>query len=321
MTYYLKRWQEHGHDRLYVNAGRSKVGWIDLKTGRATSTTEQGWPSPVEGMVKQWLASNGLGHLQVQLAPRKRGDEVTAQEYLARRDQSRSSAQPTGDLRAESSLVAWGTKASRQTDPVGQSWDLAKNRPGSSAHAAARTHSTWWRRLGRAMGMRTKDQAWRIGAEGEEIVAQTLRWARLRGWRVLHAVPVGARGTDIDHVLIGPAGVITVNTKHHRGKKVRVKPDVVFVGEDAKKYGQVSQYEAARAAKLLTAAAGRRVPVRSAVVIVGAKSLRGSRSAGVEIMPKSHLLVWLLFQRRVLGRAEVAQLYELARRSTTWQSG
>lgn len=209
----------------------------------------------------------------------------------------------------------------RQQDPVDQGWDLAKNRPGSTAHAAARTHATWRRQLGRAMGMRTKDQAWRIGAEGEEIVAQTLRWARLRGWRVLHAVPVGARGTDIDHVLIGPAGVITINTKHHRGKKVRVKPEAVFVGKDAKKYGQVSQYEAARTAKLLARAAGRHVPVRSAVVIVGAKSVRGSRSAGVEIMPKSHLLVWLLFQRRILSRSEVGELYELARRSTTWQSG
>jgi hypothetical protein len=31
------------------------------------------------------------------------------------------------------------------------------------------------------------------------------------------------------------------------------------------------------------------------------------------------LLVWLLFQRRTLGRAEIDQLYEIARRSTTWQ--
>jgi hypothetical protein len=302
MTYQLVRWQRYGHDRLYVNSGRGKLGWIDLKTGQPNSATEQGWPSPVQGMVEQWLAQNGFGQLRVQLVPRPRGDEVTTDEFLARLDAHRSTGPaPVGTL-----------------DSPGR--DLAKNRPGSSAYAAARTHTTWWRQLGRAMGARTKDQAWRIGGEGEELVGQTLRWARPLGWRVLHAVPVGDRGSDIDHVLIGPGGVITVNTKHHRGQRVRVKSDVVFVGKAAKKYGQISQHEAARAARLLTAAARRPVAVRSAVVIVGAKSVRGSRSAGVEVMPKSHLLMWLLFQRRILGRAEVDQLYEIARRSTTWQT-
>ncbi|MGZ0153758.1 nuclease-related domain-containing protein (plasmid) [Kribbella sp. WER1] len=321
MTYQLNRWQEYGHDRLYVNSGSRKVGWIDLKTGRSTSTTDTGWPHPVEGMVKHWLANNGLEDLQVQLAPRRFGDEVTTQEFLARLDQSRNPA-PADNVRGRAtSSGARGTEGTQQPDPAGQGWDLAKNRPGSSAQAAARKHTTWWRQLGRALGFRTKDQAWRIGAEGEQLVAQTLRWARLRGWRILHAVPVGTRGADIDHVLIGPGGVITINTKHHPGKKVRAKPDVVFVGKDAKKYGQISQHEATRAARLLTAAADRPVSVRAAVVVVGAKSVRGSRSAGTEVMPRSHLLVWLLFQRRVLGRTEVARLYEIARRSTTWTPG
>ncbi|GAA1616326.1 hypothetical protein GCM10009789_82880 [Kribbella sancticallisti] len=309
MTYNLNRWQGYGHDRLYVNAGSRKIGWIDLKTGRVKVTSPAGWPSPIEGMVQQWLASNGLGHLRVKLKPRKRGDEITTQEFLDRIDRSRDDDQQPA--------VALSIKSQRRRSNAGT--DLAKNRAGSAAYAAAQERSTWWRSLGRAMGMRTEDQAWRIGAEGEQIVARTLQWARLRGWRVLHAVPVGARGSDIDHVLIGPAGVITINTKHHSGQKVRAKPEVVFVGGAAKRYGQAAQYEANRAAKLLTAAAGRPVTVLSAVVIVGAKSVRGSRSAGVEIMPKSHLLVWLLFRRRTLSRTDVDELYELARRSTTWQ--
>jgi hypothetical protein len=39
------------------------------------------------------------------------------------------------------------------------------------------------------------------------------RWAAAAGWHVLHAVPIGTRGTDIDHVVIGPFGLVTVNTK------------------------------------------------------------------------------------------------------------
>ncbi|MGJ9403557.1 nuclease-related domain-containing protein [Arthrobacter sp. KK5.5] len=37
-------------------------------------------------------------------------------------------------------------------------------------------------------------------------------------WAVLHAVPVGAGTADIDHVLIGPAGVFTLNTKDHNNR-------------------------------------------------------------------------------------------------------
>jgi len=37
---------------------------------------------------------------------------------------------------------------------------------------------------------------------------------------VLHAVPIGGRGSDIDHVLIGPGGVFVLNTKTHPGGKI-----------------------------------------------------------------------------------------------------
>ncbi|MDP9431276.1 MAG: NERD domain-containing protein [Actinomycetota bacterium] len=51
--------------------------------------------------------------------------------------------------------------------------------------------------------MKTDERAWRIGADGEKAVAARLAELGDR-WRVLHAVPVGERGSDIDHVVIGP---------------------------------------------------------------------------------------------------------------------
>ena len=50
-----------------------------------------------------------------------------------------------------------------------------------------------------------------------------------KGWHVLHSVPVGDRGADIDHVVIGPAGVFTLNTKNHTGQRVSVTASNVFV--------------------------------------------------------------------------------------------
>lgn len=42
------------------------------------------------------------------------------------------------------------------------------------------------------------DAAWRKGAEGERAVAKTL--GKLGDqWTVLHSVPIGTKGTDIDH--------------------------------------------------------------------------------------------------------------------------
>ena len=51
---------------------------------------------------------------------------------------------------------------------------------------------------------------------------------------MLDAVPVGTGSTDIDHVLVGPGGVFTINTKHHLGQPVWVARRTLMVaGEDA----------------------------------------------------------------------------------------
>ncbi len=56
---------------------------------------------------------------------------------------------------------------------------------------------------------------WNQGAEGELAVASCL--ARLGPeWTVLHSIPVGNGTSDIDHVVIGPGGVFTINTKTMR---------------------------------------------------------------------------------------------------------
>jgi Nuclease-related domain len=53
------------------------------------------------------------------------------------------------------------------------------------------------------------------GAAGEEHVGSLLEELSEGGWRVIHDVSLG-RG-NVDHVLIGPAGVFTVETKSHPG--------------------------------------------------------------------------------------------------------
>jgi len=133
--------------------------------------------------------------------------------------------------------------------------DLALNRPGRAARDQAVAH----RRaapvrtvVARVLGIHTDERAWRIGADGEEAVAAPLG----AGWRVLHAVPVGERGSDIDHVVIGRAGVFIVNAKHRPRARVWVGGETFMVNGHRQPYVRNSRHEATRASRLLTAAGG-----------------------------------------------------------------
>ncbi len=53
------------------------------------------------------------------------------------------------------------------------------------------------------------------GATGEEQVGALLDGLQWRGWRAIHDLSLG-RG-NVDHILIGPGGIFTVETKSHAG--------------------------------------------------------------------------------------------------------
>ena len=61
---------------------------------------------------------------------------------------------------------------------------------------------------------------WLRGAIGEEKVGEIVDGLGAQGWRAIHDAWTG-RG-NIDHILIGPAGLFTVETKSHAG---RIDPD------------------------------------------------------------------------------------------------
>ncbi|MFG1820613.1 nuclease-related domain-containing protein [Kribbella sp. NPDC049174] len=278
------RWQRYGHDRLYVHGPDGELGWVDLKTDAIHAKTNRSWSTTADRAVAEWKSRN-------------------------LNDQPRATSPPA----SSSPRVS--------TAPQVREWhgrDLARNRSGARVAAEAQARTTWRTHLGRALGLRTAAGAWREGSAGERLVGQTLVWARLFGWRALHSVPVGSRGSDIDHVLIGPGGVVTVNTKHHRGQRVKAGRDAVFVGTRETRYAQNSLFEAGRAARLLSAAAGPPVKVAPIIVVVGASELRGRKTQGVIVLGRGELLLWLLFRRRVLNKATRDELYAIARRETTW---
>ncbi|MET1087514.1 MAG: nuclease-related domain-containing protein [Arthrobacter sp.] len=159
---------------------------------------------------------------------------------------------------------------------------------------------------------------WFKGALGEIAVGQILE--RLGpDWTVLHAVPVGAGTSDIDHVLIGPAGVFTLNTKNHAGQSVWVAGRTFMVSGKKQRHLYNASHEAARAAKLLTRGANATVAVTGVVVVVAPKSMTvRERPADVVVVTDRQLLRWLGDRPNVLAPTQISALTAAAIRPGTW---
>jgi Nuclease-related domain len=60
--------------------------------------------------------------------------------------------------------------------------------------------------------------AWRRGAAGERHTARLLQCLERHGWVVLHDLAVPGSAANIDHLAIGPGGVIAIDSKQYRGQ-------------------------------------------------------------------------------------------------------
>jgi hypothetical protein len=172
--------------------------------------------------------------------------------------------------------------------------------------------------VARVFGMKTDERARRVGAKGEEKVASEL--AKLGpGWRVLHAVEVGQNGSDIDHVVVGPPGVITLNAKRHPGGKAWVGERMVMVNGQKTDYLRNSRFEAQRAARLLSAACGQPVAASAAVVFVDLDDLTVKQMPmDVHVTTQRRLMRWLQSLPTAIDEGSVDEIFSKARLSNTW---
>ena len=175
--------------------------------------------------------------------------------------------------------------------------------------------------MGRVFGADplTRDNyPWYKGALGEIAVGEILE--RLGPeWTVLHAVPVGAGASDIDHVLIGPGGVFTLNTKNHAGQSVWVAGRTLMVSGKKQRHLYNASHEAARAAKLLTRGVKAAVEVTGVVVVVAPKSMTvRERPSEVAVVTDRQLLRWLSDRPNVLTPRQAAAISAAAAQPGTW---
>lgn len=294
--YSVARWRRYGQDRLYVTAAdRTKVGWICLLTGQ-----------------KQVEALEHCAGFDAAVADWKRAQDRAAPGGLPS-----PRHEPLDSSPSAAAFIPTSPPAARPSDVL----DLAANRPGAAAREQAlalRREAPVRTLVQRALGMRTEERAWRIGADGEELVGTQL--AKLGpAWRHLHAVHVGDNGADVDHVVVGPAGTFTLNSKHHPGATVWIAGRNMRVNGRPVHYVRNSRHEATRAARLLTGASGRSVEATPILVFVGLKQLTvRDRPEGVLVCQARALPQVLGALPAVLSPQAIETIYAAARRSDTW---
>lgn len=296
-------WKRFGHDRLYVTVNDRKLGYRDHTTGvdhpadpaDATLLTEI-----VETHLRDDSASAVTAARPAPLPPRRvRRTETVSTSPAVEVGWTDLAAHLPGQLTRERAEEEWEVR--KEAYPIRS-------------------------RLGRLLNVHTDERAWRIGADGEEAVGDQLgKLARKNPrWHVLHAVPVGERGSDIDHLVVGPAGIFTINAKHHPDAKIWVGKDQLRVNGHVEPYIRNSRFEAKRASRLLSAAVGFEVAVDALVILFGVKDITIKTEPGekdgstVHVKYRRQVVRWLGKQPTRLTDDQVEAVYEQARRSTTW---
>lgn len=214
-------------------------------------------------------------------------------------------------------MAFMSTSGHRETNPDEPiPGDLLANRAGAGARQMA--HKIQHAPTRRNDGTRWADvDRWLTGAEGEEATAAEL--SRLpSAWTVLHDITVGSRGANLDHVVIGPAGVFVINTKHRPNANIEVSSAVRVNGHHTN-YISACEGEAAVTAQRLEAALRRPVPVTLMLMFVGHSTLTdqgGTRP--VQVGPLNAVVDWLLDQPEQLDGEDVDRIAWLARHPDVW---
>src|SRR5215218_951236 len=154
--------------------------------------------------------------------------------------------------------------------------------------------------------------AWRRGTAGERRTARLLAPLERRGWAILHDLAIPDSAANIDHLVIGPGGVLVVDSKQYRGRLQVDRDGMLWHG----RHLLVSAlrkvlWQADQADEVLGVA-----DIQVAVVVAahGAAVPWGVRQAdGVTIVPARRLPDLLQALPPILGPERVAWLADRAR--------
>ena len=153
---------------------------------------------------------------------------------------------------------------------------------------------------------------------GELGVGESL--ARLDSrWTVLHAIPQGESEVDIDHLAIGPAGVLCIRTIDVGQQSVSVGWGALRVAGIGSSYVRESEFEVGRAERALAAAYGAHVKAIGVLVVVDPHSITvRDLPRDVVVVDPAGLVGALEALPACLDEHEIRRLVAHAEKPSTW---
>lgn len=166
----------------------------------------------------------------------------------------------------------------------------------------------------------SETDSWIKGVEGEQ---ETARYLGLLGpeWKVIHAIPVGTSGKDLDHLVIGPTGVFVINSKNHPSANALVSGGKIIIGRQPWSEPASAFKDANHVADILSSAVGFPVPTTGVVSLVGVKRITIGDEYPVATVLHSRGLAKMIRQARPnqgLNESQVELLYSVATQASTW---
>ncbi len=198
------RWCRYGKDRIYVRTADGRdVGYVDLVARTVVSSEPTFEPALLSCLERQSPPASSL----TERPTVSNGDQsVTHVDKPAAAPPVVPATPTTEDVQPEPALAAAPIEA-LALDEVPR--DLVQNIAGAAVRSKRKevnAQAPVMNLVARMLGVKTEERSWRVGAKGEEKVAVQL--AKLdRRWHRMHAIEVGVRGSEIDHLVIGPPGV------------------------------------------------------------------------------------------------------------------
>ena len=151
-------------------------------------------------------------------------------------------------------------------------------------------------------------KSWDTGAVGERIVADRLSRLIPHGWYLLHDVHwPGRPKANLDHVLVGPGGVVVVDAKNWTGE-VRVSAGVLWQGRFARTQSVEGALAQCAAVASVLAPPHRRF-VRPLICLAGQPDLFAITSADVAVAGADRVVDAVLALPPVLDQQSVVGLY------------
>jgi len=164
---------------------------------------------------------------------------------------------------------------------------------------------------------RRDEKNWARGARGERIAAHALSQLPT-GWWVLHDLQVGSRGANIDHLVVGPGGIFTINTKN-LSSNVWVGGSTFMVGGTKTDYVRKAEWEAERVGRLLTTATGGPLLAYPVVAVLAPRITIKTPPKDVAVISVKRLTSWLRAQPIRLNPAAVIEVVAKSDNQLTWQ--